>query len=262
MIHLTAENLEVAYHKLNQLFTDRSSIVADISANKFRNDVFLNAFDIVIETENHINTMSLESMGYTKSKISHLLRTYLDLDQFWGWIEKIKSTTNDYERVDSDILLRTTDNSKHGNGPCLLGISYRSHRNPNLTVYSRSAELPQIFGGDTLLISAICDIISEELSIITGIQVTWFISSARIKSRSANYYRLMIHPMRISYRDSEFQRHIEKQWDNILANPDKQVTFSKLVKLQEMYQSRLVHNDYPDSLTYAVDFIKRLRENR
>lgn len=256
---IKVDELAQAYHELNLFFTKLTSgDNMTVSHNSFRNDHFLNAFNIVITSLTHHNDLTLEQMSYSKSKITHLLRSYLDPEDFWGWVEQIKAVTEQYEKVDSDIILRTTNNSKHSNGPCLLGISYRSHHTPHLTVYSRSAELPQIFGGDTLLISAIAEIISQQVT-QGPIRITWFIASARIKSRSANFYRLLAYPLPIEYLHPEFQKHIDKQWDNILADQSKEVSFSKLVKLQEVYKRVVIEKALPKTETGVPEFIEKMK---
>lgn len=250
MIRIYADNLESAYHQVNQLFTSESGVTTH---NTFRGEHYMNAFDLFIEAAEPGNLMYLEELGYTNRKINHLLRTYLIPEEFWNWIAQIKDVTEKHERVDSDIMLRTSDNSKHSNGPCLISMSYRSHKKPVLTVTSRSAELPQIFGADTLLIAAIGRILVEELG-IGELKVQWFISSIRIRSRAANFYRLQVYPYPVTYTHPAFQAHVQRQWDRILSDQDKKVTFSKLVKLQEEFKRVVIDKKNPETLSGVEEF--------
>src|SRR5690606_37786313 len=150
-------------------------------------------------------------------------------------------------------------NSKHSNGPCLISLSYRSHIEPVLTITSRSAELPQIFGADTLLIAAVAQILKHELGLIT-LKVQWFISSIRIRSRAANFYRLQVYPQPITYNHPEFHKHVQKQWDKILADQEKKVSFSKLVKLQDVYRKVVIVKEEDEVKTGVPEFISTLRK--
>lgn len=263
VLKIEAATLESAYVKTNFLFTNRSPVYYKPSYNSFRNDHYLNAFNIMIESLDSLIDLSLEDIGYTKSKILHLLKSYLDPVKYREWIEKIKDTTETYGRVDSDIGLQTTGNSKHSNGPCLLGFSFRSHSYPVLTVYSRSVELPQAFGADAILISAIAKHISKTIGLSDDqkISVNWYISSARIRSRAANFFRLYTYPyLGYEYQNELFHSHIEKQWDNILADQHKKVSFSKLVKMQQEYKRVVIENREPDTRSGTEAFLKRLEE--
>lgn len=259
MIKLNVDHMQEAYMAANWLFTNLSPVDYKPSHNVFRNDHFLNAFNIVIDAETHKSSIVLENLGYTKAKILHLCKSYLDPEEYTNWINQIGEVTESYGKVDSDIGLQTTRNSRHSNGPCLFGFSFRSHIEPILTVYSRSIELPQIYGADTLLISAMAEHIAETIG-VDNIKVVWYISSARIKSRVANFYRLFTYPYtEYTYANPEFQAHVDKQWNNILANQEKKVTFSKLVKLQEEYKRIVIDGSQPDTKSGVPEFLERLK---
>lgn len=248
------------YTKTNMLFTNLSPVDYKPTHNVYRNEHFLNAFDIHIEALDSFTSLTLEEIGYTKVKITHLLKSYLDPVEYNNWMSLIKETTESYGKVDSDIGLQTTRNSKHSNGPCIFGFSYRSHIYPTLTVYSRSVELPQIFGADTLLISAIAQHIAE-VADVEGVRINWYISSARIKSRGANFFRLYMYPFtEYRYINEEFHNHVEKQWSNILADQEKKVTFSKLIKLQQEYKRKVIDRKEPETATGVPEFIVKLKE--
>lgn len=260
MIKLTVDNMQEAYTAANFLFTNLSSVDYKPTHNVFRNDHFLNAFNIVIVSRSHKNEIVLEELGYTKSKILHLCKSYLDPVEYTSWIKQIEEVTENYGRVDSDIGLQTTRNSRHSNGPCLFGFSFRSHINPVLTVYSRSIELPQKYGADMLLISAMAQHIADTIG-VENIKVIWYISSARIKSRVANFFRLYTYPYtQYTFTNPEFQAHIDKQWNNILADQEKKVTFSKLVKLQEEYKRVVIDEEQPATRSGTQEFLVRLKE--
>jgi hypothetical protein len=257
MIKVKVEDLSEAFVELNLLFTNRTNIDAGVTHNSFRNDHFMNAFNIVMDINQHHHQGHLEEIGYSKNKILHLIKSYLHPEEYQGWLGKIKDTTEQYGKVDSDIGMQTTANSKHGNGPCLFGFSFRSHIEPVLTVYSRSVELPQTYFGDTLLVSAMAQQIADVIG-ADNIKVVWYIASARIKSRSANFFKLYVYPFAFSYRNEEFQRHVDKQWNNILADQDKQVSFSKLVKLQQEYKRVVIDQQVPDTKNGVYQFMERL----
>lgn len=257
MIRIRTISLGQAFIDLNLIFTNRSNIDAGVTHNNFRNDHFMNAFNIVMEVDTHQNFMYLEEIGYSKNKILHLVKSYLHPVGYQEWLEKIKHTTEQYGKVDSDIGMQTTGNSKHGNGPCLFGFSFRSHIEPVLTVYSRSVELPQTYAGDTILVSAMAQQIADIIG-VNNIKVVWYIASARIKSRAANFFRLYVYPLEFKYKADEFQKHVDKQWNNILADQDKKVSFSKLVKLQQEYK-RVVIDEQPPVNKHGVHgFMERL----
>lgn len=260
MIKLTVDHMEEAYMAANLLFTNLSPVDYKPSHNVYRNDHFLNAFNIVIDSSSHKNEIVLEELGYTKSKILHLCKSYLDPVEYTDWIKQIGEVTENYGRVDSDIGVQTTRNSRHSNGPCLFGFSFRSHIEPILTVYSRSIELPQIYGADTLLISAMAQHIADTIG-VENIKVIWYISSARIKSRVANFFRLYTYPYtQYTFTNPEFQAHVDKQWNNILANQEKKVTFSKLIKLQEEYKRVVIDEEQPATRSGTQEFLVRLKE--
>lgn len=260
MIHLAVKDMKEAFLQLNFLFTTWSIVNYKPPENKFRNDHYLNAFNILLETDHCDTDLKLEQIGYTRKKVDHLLKSYLDPAEYKHWVDLIKDTTERYSRVDSDIVLTTTKNSKHKNGPCLLGFSFRSHVFPVLTVYSRSVELPQAYAADTILIAAIGEHLKEELG-LDNIKVHWYISSARIRSRAANFFRLFVYPLKdFEYLSPEFQKHVEKQWNNILADLEKDVSFSKLVRLQKEYKRIIIERKGPEQYTGTKYFIKRLKE--
>jgi len=259
MIHLTTRDMKEAFLQLNFLFTTRSTIDYKPSHNKFQNYHFLNAFNILLEADHCDTDLKLEQIGYKRRKANHLLRSYLDPAEYKHWIELIKETTKEYHRVDSDIVLPTTKNSKHKNGPCLLGFSFRSHIFPVLTVYSRSVELPQPCAADTILIAAIGEHIREELDLDT-VRVHWYIASARLRSTFANFFRLFVYPFEeFEYLNTEFQKHVEKQWNNILADLEKDVSFSKLVRLRNEYKRIIIERKEPEQYTGTKYFIEKLK---
>lgn len=259
MIHLSLKNMKEAFLQMNFLFTTWSMANYKPTENKFRNDYYLNAFNILMEADHCDTDLKLEQIGYTRRKADHLLRSYLDPAEYKYWMRLIKETTEKYHRVDSDIVLTTTKNSKHKNGPCLLGFSFRSHVFPVLTVYSRSVELPQAYAADTILIAAIGEHLKEELGLDT-VKVHWYISSARVRSRAANFFRLFVYPLKdFEYLGSEFQKHVEKQWNNILADLKKDVSFSKLVRLQNEYKRIIIEKKEPEQYTGTNYLVEKLR---
>jgi hypothetical protein len=257
MIRLKCNDLTSAFGDLNLMFTNKAPYGGTITHNSFRNDHFLNAFNIVIETESHHNRMILEDLGYTKGKVLHLIKSYLHPEEYKSWVNQIDDTTKQYGKVDSDIGMQTTGNSKHGNGPCLFGFSFKSHIEPVLTVYSRSVELPQTYGADTMLVSAMASDIAQRIG-TDSIKIVWYIASARVKSRAANFFKLYIYPYEFIYRNEEFQQHVTKQWNNILADQDKKVSFSKLVKLQQEYKRVVIDQAPPNTITGVEAFVNRL----
>src|SRR5690606_41935660 len=48
-----------------------------VTHNVFRNDHFLNAYNIFLEADSHENGLTLEQMGYSKAKMTHLIKSYL-----------------------------------------------------------------------------------------------------------------------------------------------------------------------------------------
>jgi len=263
MDHIRTNNLREAFYAMNNFFTHLTNGDSQaVTHNVFRNDHFLNAYNIFLEADSHENGLTLEQMGYSKAKMTHLIKSYLSKEALEDWIKRIQTKLEDLGVIDSDIVMRTTDSSKHSNGPCILAFSFRWRENgiPHLIVTSRSAELPQIFGGDTIFISAIAELIRRRIGFSPQVKVTWFISSARIKSRAANFYRLMIHPMKPVYLNRDFQRHVEKQWSNILADQEKTVSFSKLVKLQKEYKRVVIDKESPVEQTGVEHFIQKLEK--
>lgn len=238
MLKITANNMYEAYVRLNLLFTNLSSIYYNPPHNVFGNDHFLNAFNIVMEVDSQYTDLTLESIGYSNQKILHLIKSYLDPQEYQEWIEKIVDTTEKFGKVDSDIGLQTTRNNKHGNGPCLFGFSFRSHITPVLTVYSHSVELPQIFGGDTLLIAAMAQHIAEATGTDT-IKIVWYISSARINSRAANFFRLSYYPLEFRYMNDEFEKHVKK--------------------LQQEYGGVVIDQEKPKTQTGVKKFLDQLK---
>lgn len=232
----TADDLNIMWHRINMMMANGEG---NMHHNMFRGDHYLNLFDITMVSSSHrCPVMTLEQLAYTPKKANHLLRSYLDPNELHKWLKKIKDTTVNYGQVDSDIILQTKRESKHGNGPCLMGFSYRSRGGPNLTIFSRSAELPQLFGADCLLASALGHMINETLGVDEDIRVVWFIASARIKSRMANLYRIYRYPEPVTYFHAGFQDHIDKGWDKFLVGKHP-VTFIKLVRLQELYDHKI-----------------------
>lgn len=239
-IVIRAINVEDLWHMINMRMTQK----ADVVHNMFRGDHYLNLFDITMVASSHrCPNITLERLAYTPKKALHLLRSYLDAQELESWLTKIKETTEQYGQVDSDIMIQTKRESRHGNGPCLLGFSYRSRGGPSLTVFSRSAELPQLFGADCLLAAALGELVNEKLGVDDDIEITWFLASARIKSRMANLYRIYRYPGEVIYAHQGFQEHIDKGWEKFLVNKHP-VTFTKLVRLQELYDNTL-NDDFP-----------------
>lgn len=260
MIHLIAKDMKEAFLQLNFLFTTRSIVDYKPSPHKFRNDYYLNAFNILLEADRCDTDLKLEQIGYKRRKANHLLRSYLDPSEYKHWIELIKETTEKYRRVDSDIVLTTTKNSKHRKGPCLLGFSFRSHIFPVLTVYSRAVELPQTYAADTILVAAIGEHIKEELDLDT-VRVHWYIASAGLRSTSTNFFRLFVYPFQeFEYLNPEFQKHIEEQWNDILAVPEKEVSFSKLIRLKDEYRRVIIEKKEPEQYTGTEYFMERLKK--
>ena len=107
MIHLVVKDMKEAFLQLNLLFTTWSMVDYNPPENKFRNDYYINAFNILLET-NHCDTdLKLEQIGYTRKKVDHLLKSYLDPAEYKHWVDLIKDTTERHSRVDSDIVLTT-----------------------------------------------------------------------------------------------------------------------------------------------------------
>ena len=259
MIHLVAKDMKEAFLQLNFLFTTWSAVNYKPTHSEFQNDHYLNAFNILMEADHCSTDLKLEQMGYTRRETDHLLRSYLDPTDYKHWIELIKDTTEKYSRVDSDIMLTTTKNSKYRQEPRLLGFSFRSHVFPVLTVYSGSVEVSQAYGADTILIAAIGEHIKEELDLDT-VTVHWYIPSARISSRAANFFRLFVYPFEeFEYLNTEFQKHVEKQWDNILTGFEKDASFSRLVRLQNGYKKVIIEKKEPEQYTGTKYFIEKLK---
>lgn len=246
-------NLEEAWHGINKAFMVGDEVIP----NMFRGDVYLNLFDVVIKTETHHSGLfCLEDLAYTRKKAAHLLRSYLHPKEIEAWLTKLDMATKEYGQVDSDVILQSKRESKHGNGPCLLGFSFRSRGGPHLTIFSRSAEVPQTFGADIILASALAEMICQRLG-IKDIPVTWYIASARIKSRMANLYRINVYPEPVTYADAKFQSHIDKGWQKFLVDRHP-ASFTKLVRLQELYQRIVVDEEPPEETTSSKGFIQEI----
>jgi hypothetical protein len=248
---IKAPDMHIAWKSINLAMTD-----PNVGYNKFAVDHFLNLFDTMMVSSSHrCPVITLEQLAYSPKKANHLLRSYLDPGEIDKWLMKLVDTYVKIGHIDSDIILQTKRESKHGNGPCLLGFSFRTRGEdgPTLSAFSRAAELPQKFGADILLASALGQIICDRLGFET-IRVTWFIASSHIKSRMANMFRLFYYPEEnITYGNEEFQKHVEKGWQKFFVDQHP-VTYVKLVKLQELYNQKVGISPPPGTSTDADGF--------
>ena len=264
-MQMNATTLEDSFHSLFHQF--QTAAPSEIVVNKFRGEIILSMFNITISADSHqVQNLTLEQLGYSPAKINHLLRNYVDPAELKSWLKHIVESLKLYGGVDSDVLLPTIRDSKHTRGPCLLGFSFRTLGGWTLTVYSRSADLPQMFGADVLLASALADLIKDLCpGAPEDIKVKWYIASARVRGWRANYYRIhrildgsdRQRPMVFDH--TEFQAYITKSWDKYIAG-DYPASFGKLKALKKFYDAARKHTLHLEHRTSVGSFKLRLLE--
>ena len=106
--------------------------------------------------------IDLGRLGYTKSRWTAFLGSYVGRQEFIDWLGRART---------QEAVLQLGGQASHKRGPCVLAILVRHGRDPRLVLYSRTGVLPTRASLELSLCSRVRDLLGLELGF------TWFISS-------------------------------------------------------------------------------------
>lgn len=127
--------------------------------------------NMAIAETSHLEA-DLSWVGFTASRWTRFLNRYIDLKNYWEWIEKIRPPTHGA----TSRLLRTKEGEGHTGGECLIAMTYRPEP-PTLTLYSREVEFPQRGLLDATLAHLTAEAISQGNF---DVRIVWLIGGAQI----------------------------------------------------------------------------------
>jgi len=216
------ENLEQVWININKEFIKTEGSGA-YKKDK-RGGAFLHLSSRMIEVPSSKINLCLEEIGYSDKKILHLIRTYIDPQLFKEWVYKISQTLLKFGVIESDYFLNTGYKSKHGHGPCLIGMGFKTVPLNRLTIYFRSLEFPQKSLADFLLISAICRYLEGKFG--DKVEILLFISDLWMKATIARFYLIYKYPEDIEYSDEVFNKDVQKGWNSYILGTKNRPSLS------------------------------------
>lgn len=176
--------------------------------------------------------LDLSHMGFTRAKVSQLIRSYYDPETVSDWLTRIKFRRG-FGSIDADEVFFPHGSHGHDRGPCITAIGFRETRiePPTLTCFSRSSEFPHKWFADLWSLVGFYHLLGVE-----ELNLTWFISLLWMDARAANYLRVMKVPVQPPYSSFEkFNFRVEEQWDKFVTT-DVAISYSLLKNLRRLHR--------------------------
>jgi hypothetical protein len=238
MIVIETEYLNQLWFKIGDLFLNETFCLR--GAGKY----YLYLHNVLMRVKNY-NTyeLDLRDMGYSSKKINHLLRSYIDPDDFNHCLDDIIYNSKRWRigGVFTDLPLNLKNNG------CILGMTYKDYKEPTLTVYSRSIEFPRKAMADIILVSSTASLINKiYLGGGGSINIVWYSGTIWMDSyMNAYFHKLALLPYEYKYTNIEFQNNVQRGWDKYIICQEK-ASYRPLVTVQRLYKERekLLHEIY------------------
>ncbi len=125
----------------------------------------LEKFDNTYLAEDCSFDFDLATLGYTKTKWTAFLGSYVERDDLIKFFRQITT-------VAGEIILIMGKKTRHVRGPCVFALTIRINKQPTLTLHSRTAILPTRGCLELALASRIADKFKEATG--KNLRFTWF----------------------------------------------------------------------------------------
>ena len=113
----------------------------------------------LLEIDSPDCSLDLGELYYTQIKFSRLINTYIDLDKFFDYKNKLKDCKGTSLTYYFNQTKKQIGNVKN-NGPCIISFTLvrkdRSSKWNEMNIYYRTCELGRRFGVDLILFHVIC----------------------------------------------------------------------------------------------------------
>lgn len=184
----------------------------------------------VIEIDDPHCSLDLGELYYTKVKFSRLISTYMDLDKFFDYKNKLtecKGTSLTYYFNQTKKQIGNVKN----NGPCIISFTLvRKDRSSNwneMNIYYRTCELGRRFGVDLILFHVIC----KELNLPIN-KIRLIISKPYFSTMTACGLIKKLNIDMDKFKDNPVHNSIKRQYE--IMNKDKLSNYSSRKRIQKI----------------------------
>jgi len=219
--------------------------------------------DLVIPVKRPVTTLNLYEYAFNpKTKWKHLVRTYIDPDEyyrFWEQMGKVTGTSYQFR----------FKNKLSGNGPCLIAVVLKRNESGALwtraSIIWRTAELQRKFAADLVLIHNFFREAPEECKQLMDIQeVVLYLSQAFQSWRLVGPLVKRFCSWEEVDTSHDYGKRVVSNFQRIYAEPQPELKFAPAIKMQKFYlkqkRGELGHCTPEDlSLVKALEEIKRGR---
>lgn len=261
---IKAANMTELFHLLCKDLENENDITlnTDGKPDKHRGEYYIHPYDYWMTSKSsEAPGLYLEDIGYSSNggKIRHLLGKYLVPEQVAEWVQFIQKVCIERPEVRGEVYLQTKLQTKTKGG-CLAGFMYRHSGlkgpRPTMIVISRSIEMPAKMMADILLVSALCRLVCEALS-IKDMRIQWYTSSVVMPSRRAYLYLIYRWPEKVKFVHKLYQKYLEDGWEKYYLS-DFEFSYSTNIRTKEFFLRKkagtLEHNLDADA------FLRKLKE--
>lgn len=248
-------NLDEAFYWVNRQF-----LVSPHKIIQFIRGAQGFAEDILLTVREPISELNLNEFAFNPtSKWNHLIRSYVDPDDYWTFWENLKTVTG------TSYQFRFK-NKKTGNGPCLIAVVLtRDHTGSPFTrakVIWRTAELQRKFAADIVLIHNFFREIPEEVhDKIRLEEVSLYLAQAFQSWRLVG--PLVDHFCEWEEVDTshEYGQRVVTNFEKVYKEPQPELKYAPVIRMQNFYLKRLageIEYTHPNELSLASE-VKKIK---